>query len=178
MRSPAVLDEFQQVGRLLWEAGLISSHDGNLSLRLPDGRVLITRHGCMLGRIRQDDLVTVAPDGSSQGDPSLDTTLHLAVYQQTEARAIVHAHPRHAIALSLARSAIEPQDMEGKHYLGSLVPVVAADQVAASLQRYLVALAFGHGSYARGQSLWQALQLTSILEESAQVLWLLKGLRP
>jgi len=174
--SIEMLDEFQQVGRLLWEAGLVSSHGGNMSLRLPGGRILITRHGAMLGRIQQRDLVTVAPDGSADGDPSMDTAIHLAIYDQTEAEAVVHAHPRHAIALSLVRATIEPQDLEGRHYLGSLVPVVTSDELAASLKRQLIAVTPGHGSYARGQSLWQALQWTSILEESAQVLWLLKGL--
>ena len=174
--SAEILEEFQQVGRLLWEAGLISSHGGNMSARLPDGRILITSHGAMLGRIQESDLVTVATDGSTDGDPSMDTALHLTIYEQTEAQAVVHAHPRHAIALSLVGSAIEPHDLEGKHYLGSLVPVVTSDELATSLKRYLIAVTSGHGSYARGQSLWQALQWTSILEESSQVLWLLNGL--
>lgn len=176
MRSKEILEQFQQVGRLLWEAGLVSSHGGNMSLRLPEGGLLITSHGCMLGRIQQGDLVTVAPDGSADGEPSLDTALHLAVYVQTEAQAVVHAHPRHAIALSLVGAAIEPQDLEGKHYLGNLVPVVTSEELAASLKGYLIAVTPGHGSYARGDTLWQALQWTSVLEESAQVLYLLKNL--
>ncbi len=174
----SLLEEFQQVGRLLWEAGLVSSHGGNLSRRLPDGGILISRHSAMLGRIREGDLVAVAADGSAEGDPSVDTALHLSIYrQQPQAQAVAHAHPRHAIALSLAGSAIEPLDLEGNHHLGSLVPVVPVDELAASLERYLIAVTTGHGSYARGESLWQALQWTSILEESAQVVWLLKGLR-
>ncbi len=179
MTDPATLADFQQVGRLLWEAGLISSHGGNMSIRLPDGAVLITRHGCMLGRIQEGDLLTVAPTrrGAAGGEPSLDTRLHLAVYEQTEARAVVHAHPRHAIALSLVGTAIEPQDLEGKHYLGSLVLVVTTEQLGAALKEYPIAVTQGHGSYARGESLWQALQWTSVLEESAQVLWLLRALK-
>jgi ribulose-5-phosphate 4-epimerase/fuculose-1-phosphate aldolase len=46
------------------------------------------------------------------------------------------------------------------------------------LKHYIAASTASHGSYARGESLWQALQWTSVLEESAQVVWLLKGLRP
>jgi len=30
-------EEFRAVGRMLWEAGLVSSHGGNMSVRLPDG---------------------------------------------------------------------------------------------------------------------------------------------
>ena len=170
------LEDFQQVGRFLWEAGLVSSHGGNLSVHLPDGAVLITRHGAMLGRIQEGDLVTVQADGRADGDPSIDTPLHRAVYDETDARAVVHAHPRHAIALSLVRRAIEPQDLEGQHYLGDLIPVVTTEDLALSLVLHPIAITPGHGSYARGDSLWQALQWTSVLEESAQVLCLLCGL--
>ncbi len=171
------IDEFHAVGRMLWEAGLISSHGGNMSVRLPDGALLITRTGAMLGRLDDDDLVTVAADGSSEGQPSMDTAVHRAVYAATAAGVVLHAHPRHAIALSLVTDAVEPADAEGKLRLGS-VPVVEGEQVAEALRDRPVVLARGHGSYARGDDLWQALQWTSVLEESAQVLYLLRSLRP
>lgn len=103
----------------------------------------------------------------------MDTVLHQAIYQAcAEAGAVVHAHPRHAIALSLAQREIVPQDLEGQHYLG-VVPVVTAEALADALRQHLVAVVAGHGSYARGRDLWQALQWTTVLEESAQVIWLL-----
>lgn len=176
-------EEFRAVGRMLWEAGLVSSHGGNMSVRLPDGGLLITRTGSMLGRLDEGDLVMVAADGSSEGPPSMDTAVHRAVYAATEGLpagrqtgAVLHAHPRHAIALSLVADAVEPADAEGKLRLGS-IPVVEAEQVAEALRDRPVVLARGHGSYARGDDLWQALQWTSVLEESAQVLWLLRALR-
>jgi L-fuculose-phosphate aldolase len=166
---------FRAVGRMLWESGLVSSHGGNMSVRLTDGGLLITRTGAMLGRIGEGDLVTVAADGSSRGEPSMDTAVHRAVYAATDAGAALHAHPRHAIALSLLLDALEPADAEGKLRLGS-VPVVDAEQVVEALREAPIVLARGHGSYARGDDLWQALQWTSVLEESAQVLWLLRSM--
>ena len=177
------IDEFRAVGRMLWEAGLVSSHGGNMSIRLPEGGLLITRTGAMLGRLDEGDLVTVAADGSSEGQPSMDTAVHRGVYAATEglpagrqAGAVLHAHLRHAIALSLVVDAVEPADAEGKLRLSS-VPVVEAEQVAQALREAPIVLARGHGSYARGDDLWQALQWTSVLEESAEVLWLLRSLR-
>ena len=170
-------EEFRAVGRMLWEAGLVSSHGGNMSVRLPDGALLITRTGAMLGRLDEGDLVTVATDDTSEGQPSMDTEVHRAVYAASQAGAVLHAHPRHAIALSLLTDAVEPVDAEGKLRLGS-VPVVEGEQVAEALRDRPVVLARGHGSYARGDDLWQALQWTSVLEESAQVLYLLRSLRP
>jgi L-fuculose-phosphate aldolase len=169
-------EELQAVGRMLWEAGLVSSHGGNMSIRLQDSALLITRTGAMLGRIGDDDLVTVAADGSSAGDPSMDTAVHRAAYDAAEAKAVVHAHPRHAIALSLLTDTVEPVDTEGKLRLGS-VPVVEAEQVPQALADAPIVLARGHGSYAHGDDLLQALQWTSVLEESAEVLWLLRFLK-
>ncbi|MBI1886341.1 MAG: class II aldolase/adducin family protein [Chloroflexi bacterium] len=169
------LGQFQRVGRDLLEMGLVSSHGGNLSVRLQEETVLITRHGCPLGHIAADDLVLLGPEGAAEKEPSLDAPVHLAVYEATDARAVVHAHPRHAIALSLTVPAIEPEDLEGKHYLVT-VPVVTAEEVGRALREHLIVMTPGHGSYARGESLEQALRWTSVLEESAQVLWLLRGL--
>ncbi len=169
-------EEFRAVGRMLWEAGLVSSHGGNMSVRLPDGGLLVTRTGAMLGRISEGDLVTVSSDGSSPGEPSMDTEVHRTVYEATGAVVVLHAHPRHAIALSLVADAVEPADAEGRLRLG-IVPVVEPERMAKALREAPIVLARGHGSYARGDDLWQALQWTSVLEESAEIVWRLRAMR-
>lgn len=182
---PALLEQFQGVGRDLYAAGLVSSHGGNLSVRGEGGAVVITRHSAMLGHLEERDLVTLAPGqapvlSGAEGpasEPSLDTALHQAIYQSCpQARAVVHAHPRHAIALSFSQQEIVPRNLEGRHYLGA-VPVVEAAALAEALREHPIAVVAGHGSYARGGDLWEALQWTSVLEESAQVLWLLSQTR-
>jgi L-fuculose-phosphate aldolase len=175
------LDEFQQVGRDLYAAGLVSSHGGNMSIRQGEG-LIITSHGSRLGHLAEGDLVEVRPGLEPRAEPSMDLALHQAIYVATsEAEAVVHAHARHAIALSLMGKEIRPQDLEGQHYLG-VVPVVprgenVAQALADALRQHKIVVVAGHGSYARGESLWQALQWTSVLEESAEVLWLLGDLR-
>lgn len=106
----------------------------------------------------------------------MDTEVHRAVYEATGAGVVLHAHPRHAIALSLVADEVEPVDAEGRLRLG-LVPVVEPERIAKALRDAPIVLARGHGSYARGDDLWQALQWTSVLEESAEVLWLLRAMR-
>jgi len=177
----SLLDEFQQVGRDLYAAGLVSSHGGNMSVRQVEG-LLVTSHGSRLGHLGEDDLVEVRPGAAARVEPSMDLALHQAIYAAVgEAKAVVHAHPRHAIALSLMGEEIRPQDLEGQHYLG-VVPVVprgdnVAQVLADALRQHKIVVVAGHGSYARGESLWQALQWTSVVEESAEVLWLLQALR-
>ena len=51
-----MLEEFQRIGRDLFVSGLVSSHGGNMSVRLGE-RVLIKRRGAMLGRLTERDLV-------------------------------------------------------------------------------------------------------------------------
>ena len=177
----SLLDEFQQVGRDLYAAGLVSSHGGNMSVRQGEG-LIVTSHGSRLGHLGEGDLVEVRPGLEPRIEPSMDLALHQAIYAAaSEAEAVVHAHPRHAIALSLMGKEIRPQDLEGEHYLG-VVPVVprgenVAQALADALRQHKIVVVAGHGSYARGESLWQALQWTSVLEESAEVLWLLRALR-
>ena len=177
----SLLDEFQQVGRDLYAAGLVSSHGGNMSVRQGEG-LIVTSHGSRLGHLADGDLVEVRLGSELRVEPSMDLALHQAIYAAvSEAEAVVHAHPRHAIALSLVGKEIRPQDLEGQHYLG-VVPVVprgedVAQALADALRQHKIVVVAGHGSYARGESLWQALQWTSVLEESAEVLWLLRVLK-
>jgi L-fuculose-phosphate aldolase len=57
---------FRDIGRDLFLRGLISSHAGNISLRIGQ-KICITRRGSMLGRILPDDLVEV--DAYGRADP-------------------------------------------------------------------------------------------------------------
>ena len=74
------------------------------------------------------------------------------------------------------RELFVPPDFEGQHFLED-VPVIAQGpnqvaQVATALQTRLVCVLQGHGAYARGQTLWDALHWITALEESAHIAWL------
>ncbi|MEZ4480752.1 MAG: class II aldolase/adducin family protein [Dehalococcoidia bacterium] len=88
-----------EVGKDLYQLGLVTSHGGNLSMRVPGG-MWITGTGTMLGRLRDRHISFVHTAGHHEGtSPSSDTLLHSTIYAVTGASAIVHAHPRHATAL-------------------------------------------------------------------------------
>ena len=55
MVDPRIYEMFCEIGRDLYEANMISSHGGNLSIRLGD-RVIIKRRGAQLGRLKPHDL--------------------------------------------------------------------------------------------------------------------------
>jgi L-fuculose-phosphate aldolase len=175
-----MLEEFQNIGRDLFLTGLVSSHGGNMSVRLGD-RVMITHRGSQLGRLAPEDIVETGlyQDDSGIMKASSETPVHRTIYLQTSGLAIVHAHPKVAVALSLYEDEIVPIDNEGS-YLLHKVPVISSEVasgtamagiVAESLQKYKITMVRGHGCFAIGQVLEEAYQWVSCLEESALVLY-------
>ncbi len=180
------LSQFQSVGHDLFTRGLVSSHTGNLSIRLGE-RIIITRRVSQLVSLCENDLIETGISKNDRATPlaSMELPVHRVIYRQTPALAIVHAHPPHAIALSLTETEIVLND-EGLSVVGP-VPVLGwhtevsqlklADAIAQALKQHRVVLVRGHGSFAIGQLLEEAYSLTTALEESCQVICLLKSLR-
>jgi L-fuculose-phosphate aldolase len=179
-------ESFRDLGRDIFLSGLITSHGGNMSVRLGD-RILITRRGAMLGRLQPQDLVEtgLAEDDSMVTLASTELVVHRAIYQATSALAIVHTHPIHATALSLVEDEIVPLDSEGS-YLLHRVPVVSAAKTVGSeevatvlppaLRDHRIAVLRGHGAFAVGELLEEAYMVSSTLEASARMLILARGL--
>jgi L-fuculose-phosphate aldolase len=181
-----MIDQFQSIGRDLFVAGLISSHGGNMSVRMGD-RILITRRGSMLGRLTARDIIDIglADNDANVTLASTEIVVHRAIYQNTAALAIVHTHPPYAIAQSLVKDEILPIDSEGS-YLLHKVPVVSAELTAGSdevaklvpqwLKEYDLVMLRGHGPFAIGHLLEEAYQLTSIFEMTCRVLTIAEGM--
>ena len=178
---------FQKVGQDLFVRGLVSSHGGNLSVRMGD-RVIITRRGSQLNHLTEKDLVEtgVAWNDRFTATASSELAIHRAIYQRTSAQAVVHAHPIMALSLSLVDDEIIPLDAEGQD-LGT-VPVVGrkvirdvrevVDDVAALLKDHKVVAIRGHGTFAIGQLLDEAHRWTSLLEESSRLIHATRALVP
>ena len=181
-----ILSQFQTLGHDLFTRGLISSHTGNLSIRLGD-HLIITRRGCQLGALQEHDLIETGINKNDRFTPLASTELavHRAIYQKTPALAVVHAHPPHAVALSLTETEVVPSSAEGLDTVGR-VPVLGWHMdvkpggldviIAQALSEHRAVMVHGHGSFAIGQLLEEAYNYTTALEESCQVLCLLKSL--
>lgn len=182
-----LISQFQAVGRDLCSRGLVSSHSGNLSIKLGE-RLFITHRCSMLGCLEEHDFVETGINKNDQCTPLASTELrvHRFIYQRTSASAVVHAHPAYAVALSFSEREIVPCDVEGNLLL-SKVPVLGwgptvktrglDQEIAEALKESKVVLVRGHGSFATGQLLEEALHYTTALEESCRLLYLLKALR-
>ena len=181
-----ILSQFQSVGHDLFSRGLVCSHSGNLSIRLGEN-LIITRRGSQLNCLEENDLIETGINKNNRTTPlaSVELPVHRAIYQQTPAQAIVHAHPPHAIALSLTETEIIP-NAETMSLIGK-VPVLGygmevapgglADIISKALKKHHIVMVYGHGSFAIGQLLEEAYSFTTALEASCQVSCLLKSLK-
>ncbi|MCX8006961.1 MAG: class II aldolase/adducin family protein [Coriobacteriia bacterium] len=178
-RLAPFVDSFIETGRDIFLSGLISSHGGNLSVRAGE-LIVITRRGSMLGRLKAADLVVTGMEPCADDEAcSRELVVHREIYRRTDARAVVHAHPVHAVARSMRADAIVPVDSEGSYVVGE-VPVVQASETIGSaeaaallgeaLQERPVAVLRSHGAFAKGATLEEAFYHVSVLEASARIL--------
>jgi len=171
--------EFERIGRRLHREGLVGGNFGNMSVR--EGNTLgITQTGCYLDE--PGTPVRVPLIGNAPSNASSEYRVHRAVYLETPHRAIVHAHPVHAVAASLLYDEIVPIDSEGQ-MLCPRIPVVEgtpgtpelARAVADALRLRSLVIVRGHGTFAGGATLDEAGLYTSLAEHACRVLLLVEA---
>ena len=173
-----------EVGRWLHARNLAAAGDGNISVRLSDGRILITPSGLNKARLRHGDIALLSADGRTvRGHPSSERGLHLVVYRHChEARAVVHAHPPTAIAWTIAHpgaTELPSRAMPEVILSAGAIPVVPyarpgsdalGDLVSEHLpHRRLIALA-RHGAVSWGETVAEAYDAMERLEHVAMIL--------
>ncbi len=172
-----IRDQLLDHYRWLRQYGINDSHSGNASVRDGD-TVWVTPTGACADTLTRDRLVACPLDGPPAAGASLDGALHLAVYRHNPAaRAVLHSHGPHTVALTLDGRDFLPADFEGQYYFPR-VPVLtiphadylaeAPERVAATLAEYPITVVRGHGVYAWGEVLDKAYKWTCSLEQSAK----------
>jgi L-fuculose-phosphate aldolase len=192
LRFPSYADEQQlrgaiiECGRICYERHLLTSNDGNISVRLDEKLILITPSGLSKGRMESSDLIVMDLQGNVHQSPkgrrpSSETPMHLEVYKQRpDVRAVIHAHPVFATALTVAGLEF-PADVlpEVMLTLGD-VPVSAyampsshedADVVRPLIRDHDAILLRQHGSLTVGKDLEEALIALERVEHVAEVFW-------
>jgi len=167
-------------GKVLYKEGLVTSHAGNISVRYKD-RIFITKTGRMLGFLRKNDIVDVPVFNEDKKDKEASSELivHREIYKKTDAKAIIHAHPVYATALTFKlKDFFIPIDNEGKLFIGK-VPIVEVERPTASselaiavsetLKEFNICLVKTHGVFIKSDALNYALKLCSDLEFCARI---------
>jgi len=194
MSDARLREEICRYGRSLFERGLTPGSSGNISLRLDDGGWLVTPTNASLGFLDPTRLSRLDATGAlvSGDKPTKEIPLHNALYEtRGSARAIVHLHSTHAVALTMLpeidpRAALPPMT---PYYLmragqTALVPYyrpgdpAVANAIRGLAGKYSSVLLANHGPVVAGDSLEAAVFATEELEETAKLYLLLRNLNP
>ncbi|TWA28797.1 ribulose-5-phosphate 4-epimerase/fuculose-1-phosphate aldolase [Sinorhizobium medicae] len=194
MSDTRLREEICRYGRSLFERGLTPGSSGNISMRLDDGGWLVTPTNASLGFLDPGRISRLDAGGRlvSGDKPTKEIPLHSALYESRgSARAIVHLHSTHAVALTMLpeidqRAALPPMT---PYYLmrageTALVPYyrpgdpAVADAIRGLAGKYSSVLLANHGPVVAGDSLEAAVFATEELEETAKLYLLLRNLNP
>jgi len=94
----------------MYERSYVVSSDGNVSVRLDDGRILATPTMTCKGRMTEDLIAITDLEGRALNDrrASSELAMHLLIYRERpDVRAVCHAHPPHGTAFAVAGLAID-----------------------------------------------------------------------
>ncbi len=169
---------------LLHEKNFIASADGNISIRLQDGNILMTPSGAHKGFLQESDFAIVTLDNKIvNGNPSSERLMHLEIYNHCpKAMAVVHAHPPMAIAWSVAKPQLPELPLEALSELilaVGKVPIVpyalpGTSAMASHLTPYLpqsrALILARHGAVAWGEDLLEAYSGIERIEHAARIL--------
>lgn len=194
MSESQLRQQLASFSRRVWERGWVANHDGNLSVRLPRGRLLCTPTGVSKAEITAEMVLVVDETGkvlSGRLRPFSELNLHLAYYHaRPDVEAVLHAHPPTATGFGVAGLELDqPFLPEAVVSLGPIIPTVplsrpgdeAVQAVAAYLDEYDALLLAGNGAVTCGVDLEMAylrMELVEHLCSIALVARQLGGARP
>ena len=188
---PHTVADFARMGRQLSREALVKGTMGAISMLHPDepGLMISTRHSTMLARLDERGIV----GGRLGGNPPRGAIAEWKVHEVLLASvamvtggpaACIHMQGPYTTAASSEKDLIlvQPIDVLGKEHIGKVVIVDPDDdaveeylrQVAEALQQggMRCVVVRGHGAYAVGANLDQAMANAAMLEHSMQVLLL------
>ena len=167
----------------MYQNSYIAGGDGNVSVRLSDGRLMITPSGLHKGDLVEEDLVITDREGNKLDNnryrPSSEILMHLLCYQvRDDVNAVVHAHPIHAVALamagvSLANCVLPESCISLGFVLTAPYTTPGTDEVPRALRDLVMradaVLLDRHGSLTIGPSLKVAYNRLESVEHTAKI---------
>jgi L-fuculose-phosphate aldolase len=171
-----------EVGRRMYARGYTASNDGNISVRLDAGRLLMTPKSVCKGFMTPDMMCITDLEGRKlQGDrdPSSETLMHLEVYRQRpDVQAVVHAHPPTATGFAVAGIPLDRAVLaEVLTTLGS-IPIAeyatpSTKELPEAVRKYIRAhdgmLLANHGALTVGADLFGAYYKMETIEHFAKI---------
>lgn len=183
--------EICEIGRRIYEKGMVASNDGNISVKLNDNEFLCTPTGVSKGFMTPEYICKVDKNGkvlqaNGKFKPSSEIKMHMRVYKERpDVNAVVHAHPMYATAFAIAGIPLtQPIMPEAVISLGC-VPIAeygtpSTDEIPDAVSKYLphydAVLLENHGALSFSDSLLSAYHKMESVEFYAKLLYLSKQL--
>jgi len=176
------------IGRRLWTRGLCAGSDGNITVRVSADAFLCTPAGHSKGFLTPESMCLIDGGGNpvagqpvgTEGKPSSELRLHLAVYEERpDVHAVIHSHPPTATGFALAHRLPATwvyAEADVLLHPIALVPYVTpgderlANAVRPVVKNSDVLLLANHGVVCVGADLQQAYFKLEMLESFTQVL--------
>src|SRR5437763_8235494 len=173
--------EIVRVGQLMYERSYVVSSDGNVSVRLDDGRVVTTPTMTCKGRMTEEACAVTDMRGNAltERKPSSELAMHLLIYKERpDVRAVCHAHPPHGTAFAVAGLPIDQPILSEVILTLGCVPLAEygtpstaelTDAMRPLVKHHNALLMENYGAVAYCSDLWQAWDRLETLEHTARI---------
>ncbi|HMF57689.1 MAG TPA: class II aldolase/adducin family protein [Pyrinomonadaceae bacterium] len=173
--------EIVRVGQLMYERSYVVSSDGNLSVRLDDGRVVATPTMMCKGRMTEEACAVTDIEGKPLTDKraSSELAMHLLIYRERpDVKAVCHAHPPNGTAFAVAGLAIDQPILSEVILTLGCVPLAEygtpsteelTEAMRPLVKHHNALLMANHGAVAYGADIWQAFDRLETLEHTAKI---------
>lgn len=178
--------EMCEIGKRVYNRGMVAANDGNFSVKLNDNEFLCTPTGVSKGFMTPEYICKVDAQGNvlqANGNfrPSSEIKMHMRVYQKRpDVGAVVHAHPCYATSFAIAGIPLTQPIMPEAVIALGCVPIAeygtpSTNEIPDRLEKYLpyydAVLLESHGALTWSTDLLAAYLKMESVEFYAQLLY-------
>ena len=179
--------EICEIGKRIYNKGMVASNDGNISVKLNDNEFLCTPTGVTKGFMTPDFICKVDKNGKviqANGNykPSSEIKMHMRVYKERpDVNSVVHAHPMYATGFAIAGIPLTQPIMPEAIISLGCVPIAeygtpSTEEIPDAVSKYLpyydAVLLENHGALTYSDSLLAAYHKMESVEFYAQLLFI------
>ncbi len=179
-----IRNQMCDIGKRVWNRGMVAANDGNFSVKISENEILCTPTGVSKGFMTPDMICKIDLDGNIlQTDgihsPSSEVKMHIRVYnRRPDVNAVVHAHPMYATSHAIAGIPLNKQIMPESTIALGEVPIAryglpSTSEIPDSIEPFLdnhdAVLLENHGALTWGVDLTTAYFKMEGLEFYAQL---------
>jgi len=182
-------EDIVHVGRMMFDKGWVASNDGNITVRLDNGRILSTPAGVSKGSLKPADLIVCdmygrvcnLPGCSREGSlqPTSEIQMHLTIYQaRPDVNAVTHAHPPVATGFAVAGRPLNQGILPEVIVALGAVPLAEyglpgtpalSETMLPYLANFDAMLLANHGAVSYGEDVYRAFYRLDTVEHTARI---------